>query len=481
MMFEVQKQIKRKKILVIGDVMLDEYYIGTIKRISPEAPVPVFLEEDKKYSLGGAANVAVNMAVNNMDVSVLAIIGADDKGRKLKELFKENGIKSDMLLECVRPTSTKCRLLAGNNQQVIRIDTEDSTDIEEETEKRLFSLVESCISDFQIVVLSDYLKGVLSYNFTRELINLCNSRDIKTLVDVKDSRAEKYKGAYLLKPNKKELGMMSDLSISTEKELLNAARQLRKNCDSEYVLTTCGAEGMVLVDAYDGYQKLSTTSHEVFDVTGAGDTVIAYLAMCIANDIDIFESVRISNIAAGIQVSKVGTSTVMLEEVDWFKKNSRKSETKNKLIKPSDLHIIREKCKNKKIVFTNGCFDILHIGHARYLKEASELGDILIIGLNSDDSVRRLKGENRPINTESERSEFLSYFNFVDYIVIFEDDTPYNLIKDCKPNVLVKGGDYDESNVAGASFVKKIGGEVVIIPLVEGKSTTGIINKLIGI
>lgn len=469
-------RIKAQKILVIGDVMLDEYYFGSVSRISPEAPVPVFLKKGHEYRPGGAANVAVNMAVNGMDVTLISVIGEDGNGAILEGLLERHGIPSGHLVRTGRPTSTKCRLLAGGSQQVLRVDEEDSSEIDVAIQDTLLEKLDATIRGHGIAVISDYLKGVLTFEATRQIIDTCNGHGVRVLADVKDRRAEKYAGAYLIKPNRKELALLTGMSVSTGEEVASAAGRLRGLCGSSYVLATCGADGMVLVDRAGGSHRLGTASREVFDVTGAGDTVIAYLAMCLANGVDILDAVKVSNIAAGIQVSKVGTSPVLLSEAGSY--GAGAGTEHGKRIGLDGLRSLRESNPEKRIVFTNGCFDILHIGHLRYLEQASRLGDILVVGLNSDRSVCGLKGSGRPVNPEGDRLEMLSYLDFIDYIAVFDDPTPYAVIGACGPDVLVKGGDYAPEDVVGKDIVESRGGEVVILPLVEGKSTTGIISRI---
>lgn len=473
---KLQDLIKKKKILVVGDVMLDEYYKGAVNRISPEAPVPVFLEKEREYRLGGAANVAVNLAVNGMETFVLSVIGKDVNGAKVESLFYKNMIRTDFLLKIDKPTSTKSRLLAGNNQQVLRIDYEDDSEISADVVKSLIDLIKTTIADFDCVIISDYRKGMLTAGLTHEIISLCNHFGIKVFVDVKDKMYEKYKNAFMIKPNRKELSMLTGMAVDSMEDIIFASEKLCKECSCDYVLTTCGGDGMVLVNRDKRLMRLETTSHEVFDVTGAGDTVIAYLAMCIANQFSIEEAMRHSNVAAGIQVSKVGTSSVLLTEIDSY--NSLSYCKKSKIIQKTDLETIRKTYKNQKIVFTNGCFDILHIGHLRYLREAAGLGDVLIVGVNSDASVRRLKGSGRPVNHEADRIEMLSNYDFIDYICLFDEDTPYHLIRACMPDILVKGGDYKPEQVVGRDVVEERGGKLVIIPLVRGKSTTKIVERI---
>lgn len=476
---QFQKQIRTRNILVVGDVMLDQYYQGKVGRISPEAPVPVFLKQKTSFRLGGAANVAMNLAVNNQNVKLLSIIGHDQNGRNFEKLCNDVNINTEFLVKTERPTCTKTRLLAGNNQQVIRIDEEIAEDVSKDIETKLEKQLLRCLDGTDLVIISDYLKGVLTDSFTQTVICGSNSRGIKVLVDVKDPNAKKYKGAYVIKPNTKELHSLTGLSTDGLDDVKVASNDLLQKCDSDYVLTTCGSKGMVLVGKDNTYRELSTTAQEVFDVTGAGDTVIAYLGMCLANGFSIEDSMDISNFAAGIQVSKVGTSPVFLSEVEHvLKEKNEVRANAYKIVDFNDLKEIRKINKDKKLVFTNGCFDILHAGHVRYLKEAADLGDLLVLGLNSDDSVKRLKGESRPINNQEDRAEVLASLQCVDYVVIFEEDTPYNVIKECQPDILAKGGDYKPDEVVGKDIVEARGGKVVLLPFVKGRSTTSVISKI---
>lgn len=476
---ELWKNIKEKSILVVGDIILDQYMVGITNRISPEAPVPVFLKKKTTARLGGAANVAVNLVVNRQKVSILSIIGNDSHGKTLLRLLESYNIDTGLLLKTERPTSTKTRLVAGNNQQVLRVDEEVSNEISEETETQLINILKRSIDKFDVLLISDYMKGVLTYSFTKKIIEIANSRNIKVLIDAKDAKAIKYRNSYLIKPNQKELEILSGLPAKTVEQIAEASKYVLNKCKCEYVLTTCGADGMILVDKSEKIEQLRTTVQEVYDVTGAGDTVIAYLALCVASGFSMKDAMIISNFAAGIQVSKLGTSSVYLDEVDYaIKKGTKGQAYSGKLIEMEFLSALRQQNLHKKIVFTNGCFDIVHAGHVRYLNEASKLGDILVVGLNSDASVKRLKGMHRPVNTQMDRVEVLSGLDAVDYIVIFEEDTPYKTILQCQPDILVKGGDYTTDKVVGKDLVESRGGRIVLIPFVEGKSTTDLIARV---
>lgn len=480
LIMKILKKFQKNKILVIGDVMLDEYQYGTVKRISPEAPVPVFLMDGTEYKLGGAANVALNMAVNDQHVSIMSVTGDDSGGQVLRRLLREHGIDDSFLLTDIeRPTSRKSRLLAENNQQVLRIDHENTISIKQEISEKLLQLLRKYIDNFDIIVLSDYMKGLLNVEFTKKVIEIAAEKNIKILSDVKDCRFEKYKNSFIVKPNIKELNMLTLMPVETEDEIKKASEFLRIKCNSDYVLTTCGSRGMVLVGRNGEYHKVNTTAQDVYDVTGAGDTVIAFLAMSLASGADIIQSMILANDAAGVQVSKVGTSSVRLEEIYSFQKNNiTNGNPVNKRMEKNELRQFRTYFKEKKIVFTNGCFDILHIGHLRFLKEAASLGDIFIVGLNSDQSIRRIKGEGRPINCEKDRLEMLEFLDFIDGIVVFDEDTPVEVIEECQPDILVKGGDYKLKDIVGRSVVEARGGKVCTIPYIEGKSTTEIISKI---
>lgn len=470
-------QIKKKSILVIGDVMLDSYFEGDIKRISPEAPVPVFRKKSERNVLGGAANVAANLIAAHQNVSMMSIIGNDETGKKLLGYFNEKGINTDFIEIQNRNTTIKTRFLASNNQQVLRLDLEDTDPISAKVCNDMLNKLESEIDNFQLILISDYLKGLLTPQFTQGVLKMAKKHNIPAIIDVKDPHIEKYHGAFLLKPNLKEIRDLTGMPARSDDEIIEAAETLCKRCDCQYVLCTCGAKGMVLVGKDTEPFFIASEGKEVFDVSGAGDTTIAYLATAMANGLEMHDAVTLANYAAGIQVGKLGTSSVYLHEVR-ASLSGKNNGTTLKLLQPEDIEIFRTVNKDKKIVFTNGCFDILHVGHKRYLQAAAECGDILVVGVNSDDSVRRLKGPERPINGEQDRAEMLSAMGFIDYVAIFTEDTPYNLIKKIQPDVLVKGGDYKPEEVVGRDIVEARGGKLVLIDFVDGKSTTNIINKI---
>lgn len=468
------EDIKQKNILVVGEVMLDIYFYGTVDRISPEAPVPVLKKISEKYVLGGAGNVASNLAVANQNVYIMSFLGNDDSGEKVIEILRNKNINCDLIVKTDYKTITKTRFLANNNQQLMRLDVEDSYDVKNDIyDEMIYSLLK-IINSIDIIIVSDYMKGFLTEYFLQKLITLANTNNkkvLKVLIDVKDKNINKYKNAYLLKPNLKELTDMVGKKCDTLEDTINNSKELLVKSNAKYVLTTCGKYGMVLV-SNDKHIIFNSNAKEVYDVTGAGDTAIAYLTLLLANGIDIETAVHIANVAAGIQVGKVGTSDVSLIEV------FDNLYDENKIWSIDNICELKNAISNKKIVFTNGCFDVLHIGHISYLKKAKELGDILIVGLNSDASVKKLKGENRPINNQHDRAKMLLSLKFVDYVVIFNEDTPLEIIKKIKPNILVKGEDYKNKLVVGKDFVESYGGKCMLLPFVSGFSTTNILSKI---
>ena len=475
-------KINRKNFLVIGDLMLDVYDEGSVSRVSPEAPVPVFLKKSRRYVLGGAANVVANIRAAQQKVSVCSITGDDSAADMIAHELTNLGVDNQYILRCDdRCTTTKTRIVAQNNQQLVRLDNETTKEITPEQVDSLISLVKDKIDSFNLVIMSDYKKGLLTPYLCQKLITLANEHCIKVLIDVKDKNLEKYSGAYLLKPNKLELGTLSGVSIKDKESIHAASKILVEKTGCEYVLTTLGGEGMYLYGKDGSTYMEEAEKREVYDVSGAGDTAISYLAVGMASGTNIQESIHLANVAAGIKVTKLGTTPVQLRDVlnDMaHPKNKREDSFTHKIVSWEDLDLIKKAHEGHRIVFTNGCFDIIHMGHVTYLNKAANLGDLLIVGLNSDASVKRLKGDSRPINGEQDRAGVLAALHSVDFVVVFEEDTPEKLIEAITPNVLVKGGDYVGNTIVGADYVRHNGGVVVTIPLVEGKSTTSIVNKM---
>ena len=478
-----EKKLRRKKILVAGDAMLDRYRFGKIERISPEAPVPVFLETgNERKSPGGAANVAVNIAAAGVETEFCTIIGADENGGRLNDCLTLSGVGTKyVVMSPERDTCVKLRYIGPGNQQILRVDDEDTSDVPYRLMEKTFQEIEKDIHEYSVFVISDYCKGFLTEDITQRLICLANDHDVPVLVDVKDRNISKYRNAMLLKPNRKELGMLTGSQTGTREDVICAAMCLCRDTSCKYVLATLGSEGMVLADSSGLIQEVKSTASEVYDVTGAGDTSIAYLAVELAKGKDIVDAMTVANYAAGVQVSKVGTSIVYPDEVITAMREDGNPEI-GKVLNPYEKEglspLKRKKAAGKKVVFTNGCFDILHAGHVSYLRSAKKMGDILVVGVNSDESIKRLKGQDRPLNSLTDRMLVLSSLGVVDYIIPFEEDTPLELIKDILPDILVKGGDYQVENIVGADVVLQNGGEVSVLPFMEGRSTTALIHKI---
>lgn len=466
--------------LVLGDLMLDEYLWGKTERISPEAPVQVVdvLREDLR--LGGAGNVANNLLALGCQVTMASVIGEDENGWNLLKAFNRLGIVTDGILqEPGRRTGRKTRVLASN-QQIVRIDRESREPLSIPFEKRLSDWLQLHLAGFDVVLISDYLKGVLTQQVLRTVITAAQQRRIPVLVDPKGNDYRKYRGATCLTPNRKEAEAASGIPIRCQATLQEAANALMAMVELDNLLITRSEEGMSLFSGNGETVHIPTVAREVFDVTGAGDTVLALLACGVAGGLSLAESARLANIAAGIAVAKLGTSTVTPSEIiDAVAASHRDSDSK---IKNRDVLaeiIEQERTKGRQVVFTNGCFDLLHAGHVKYLQAARRLGDVLILGLNSDASVQRLKGPKRPLIGEEERAHILAALDCIDYVCLFDEDTPLELITALRPHVLVKGGDYTPDGVVGKDLVESYGGRVELIPFVDGKSTTNIIEKVL--
>jgi D-beta-D-heptose 7-phosphate kinase/D-beta-D-heptose 1-phosphate adenosyltransferase len=470
------------KVLVIGDLMIDEYVWGHVNRISPEAPVQVVEAEREEYTLGGAGNVVKNLVSLEARVFVSSVVDPGDTGRLIRSSLRELAVDcSGMFEESSKISSRKTRILSlETNQQILRIDHESIHPLSRESEKRMIDYIEGRIESFGAVVISDYLKGVLSDNLVRHIIVRAKEKEVPVVVDPKGSTYDKYRNATLITPNRKEVETVLNTRIDGSDTLERAGRNLLKKLGTEAVLITLGKDGMALFRKGKKSVHVTARKKEVFDVTGAGDTVISLIGLGIASGLDLMKSIEIANIAAGIVVGKIGTATVTRQEIiDELLQHTVYAS--NKIVELDTLvKLVEDRRKRGRIiVFTNGCFDILHIGHTSFLQQARQRGDLLIVGLNSDDSVRRLKGPHRPIVPMKERAAILSSLAGVDYITVFDEDTPVRLIRTLKPDVLVKGDDYKIEEVVGKDIVESYGGRVELIKLVRGVSTTSIIERIV--
>ena len=481
-LIETARQLadSNKSILVIGDVMLDRYLTGNVNRISPEAPVPVVLLKQSEDRAGGAANVAANLTGLGLPTQIIGCIGDDITGAILQKIIGESGVGVDnILVSKSRPTVSKTRVMSGN-QQIVRIDDESSTVFSADENSQLLAKVTKALQAHPaMVILSDYAKGVLNESACKTIIEHCKKLNIPVIADPKGRDYSKYKGATTLTPNKKEAAEACGVDINETDALLKAAEQLKNQLDLDYLAVTRGEEGISLIDDKQ-IQHIPATAKKVFDVSGAGDTVIATLAAGLVHGLNPHDALQLANIAAGIVVGKVGTVPVSQAEL---LKVLISEDGQSQVDKICDRQKLAElvshwKESHQKIVFTNGCFDLLHAGHVTYLEAAKKTGDKLILGLNTDRSVSALKGPTRPVVHEGDRARVLAALASVDAVILFDEDTPLLLIDLIRPDVIVKGDDYTEEQVVGGTEVKSWGGSVQLIPLVQGRSTSNIIKKL---
>ncbi|MRJ06210.1 MAG: D-glycero-beta-D-manno-heptose 1-phosphate adenylyltransferase [Epsilonproteobacteria bacterium] len=455
---------------VIGDFMIDHYIFGKSSRISPEAPVPVVNLQREEDRPGGAGNVVKNLLSLGAKPVPIGVVGEGEYSRLVQLLpgVETAGLFSDP----TRPTPIKTRIIAGTHQMV-RVDRETTAPISPEMERKILKFLEERSGKWKLLLLSDYGKGVLTPRLTSAIIKFANRHQIRTIIDPKRDYF-KYRNGWLLKPNRKELGEAVGMEIKTDADLQKAGWRLKEELNLDYLLVTLSEEGMALFG--EEFLKIPTLAREVYDVTGAGDSVLAGLGYSLIRGAPLEEAIHFANSTAAVAISRVGTTPVKLSEVLEFQKRLDNS-VDYKIVGEKEIGKIVEELKEegKKIVFTNGCFDILHYGHIRYLQKAKKLGDVLIVGLNSDESVKRLKGEKRPINPQYQRAYLLASLEVVDFVVIFEEDTPEQLIKIVTPDILVKGGDYRNKKIVGADIAK----EVKLIEFVEGESTTSIITRIL--
>ena len=457
-------------IAVIGDFMIDHYLWGRSERISPEAPVPVVEIEKEEDRLGGAGNVVNNLLAFGKKILVSSVVGSN--AQRLLNLLKEKEVDtSGIFIDKNRQTTIKSRVIASNHQ-VIRYDKETIEPISNDFENKILRYLKEHLNKIEIILLSDYDKGVLTPKLTQEIIKLANQYNKKLIIDPKRDFS-KYKNAWMIKPNKNELSLATKIEIKTEKDLIKAGWMLKKELNLKYLLVTLGKDGMALFG--DKFIKIPTVAKEVYDVTGAGDTVLAALGYFLSKNDDLIEAMHFASAAAAVVVGKVGSAVATISEIEEIR-NKIDNNVDYKIVDFEKIEqIIKDlKIQNKKIIFTNGCFDILHIGHVKYLQKAKALGDILIVGVNSNNSVKRLKGEDRPVNDEFDRAYLLASLEVVDYVVIFDEDTPYELIKIIRPDILVKGKDYEDKEIVGSDIAK----EVILIDFIKGKSTTKIIERI---
>ena len=470
------------KVLCVGDVMLDYFIYGDIERISPEAPVPVVRVQHEECMLGGAGNVARNLAALGIPVSLVTLTGDDDAGERVRALLAGlPNCRAAVVADPTRRTSTKTRYLA-QNQQILRVDSESTNPAGAPQLARLLDSFHELVLNTDVVILSDYGKGVLSGEGAQQFIRAAQAAGKPVVVDPKGRDYRRYAGATIVKPNRRELAEATRTAISDDASVERVARHLMTETSLGAVLVTLGPAGMLLVSAGQPARAYRSVAREVFDVSGAGDTVAAVLAAGMGSGLALEDAAAVANVAAGLVVAKIGTAVVTQEQLirELETHHPAAADTKVMTLEDAVPQARRWHRQGLRIGFTNGCFDLLHAGHIALLREARKHCDRLILGINSDGSVARLKGPGRPAQDEQSRALILASLSPVDLVLVFEEDTPERLIRELRPDVLVKGADYRPDQVVGADLVASWGGELVLVDLLPGHSTTGTLRRLAG-
>jgi len=479
----ILESLGRPRILVVGDMMLDRYVWGDVDRISPEAPIQVLNVTNEESKLGGAASVVNNLFVLGAEVLSCGVVGDDPPGGAFRRMLREMGLDdSGIFVLPGRKTTVKTRMIA-HKQQVLRVDHEDTEELPEKTVAKVAAFVEKHVRGTDLIILSDYGKGLVTAGLVARIARAAKGAHVRVLADTaKQPDFSRYRGLTAITPNRSESELATGLRISTIDEARAAARKLLADLELDAVVMTLDRDGIALLERPGKFTHVPTRPRAVYDVTGAGDMVISVLGMVLSAGHGYVEAAKLANVAAGIEVMRVGVQPLSRDEIIRAIRHEHaiaadKMKTREELLGILDEH----RRRRERIVFTNGCFDILHLGHAKYLEFARGLGDVLVVGVNSDRSVRKIKGPYRPICPENERAQMLAALGDVSYVVLFDEPTPETLIRQVRPDVLVKGEDWKEKGVVGSEFVKSSGGEVVLAPLVKGKSTTDIIRRVLEI
>jgi D-beta-D-heptose 7-phosphate kinase/D-beta-D-heptose 1-phosphate adenosyltransferase len=472
-------QARRPKILVVGDIICDVYLHGTVNRISQEAPVPIFECGERRPVLGGAANVAANLQAFGCEIYLVGVVGTDPTAQEVRTLLEKQGIAATWLVaDPLRPTTEKTRLVAP--QQMLRLDREVRRPLDAEAWRSVVHHACAVLPDVDGVICSDYHKGVCIPEVLKQVLGRARDLGRPVVVDPKARDVAHYRGATVLTPNRLEAERASGRSLHDAAEVEAVGRWWCEQSQADAVLITRGPEGMSLISSTQSPLHILPNAREVYDVTGAGDTVIATFTMAMLSGLDFADAAMLANTAAGVVVGKMGTAVVTPAELRLACALESAPELRKVLTRDELVRAVRQRRQSgERVVFTNGCFDLLHVGHMRYLQQARALGDCLVLGLNDDASVRRLKGDKRPLIPHTERASVLAALACVDYVTIFSEDTPLELIASVRPDVLVKGGDYTPDTVVGRDAVEAYGGEVVLVPFVEGISTTNIIDSVL--
>ncbi len=480
---EVLASLAAPRVVVVGDLLLDRYVTGAVMRISPEAPIPVLRVERDETRLGGAGSVANNLAVLGAKVVLVGVLGDDEAVRVARDRAAAAGIRLAAPAAAGRPTSLKTRHLARSHsipQQVLRVDSEVTEPISGALEREVLAALEAELAGADAAFVSDYAKGCLTDAILARLFAWGRETSRPVVVDPKGEEFARYRGATCVTPNREEARLATGIRIASLADAERAADRLLADLDLRFALITLDRDGMFLKDRSGAAEHFPTTPREVFDVTGAGDMVLSVLGLVLAGGGTPAEAADLANVAAGLEVERVGVVPITREEIAARLNGSRGPRPGTKIVPRAEAAALaaRLRATGRRVVFTNGCFDVLHAGHVRYLRSARALGDVLIVGLNSDAGVRRLKGEGRPVNPFADRAEVLAALEAVDHVVEFAEDVPTRLIEEVIPDFLVKGEDWRDKGVEGREFVEEHGGKVILTPLVEGRSTTSMIERI---
>jgi D-beta-D-heptose 7-phosphate kinase/D-beta-D-heptose 1-phosphate adenosyltransferase len=490
-LIELVQQLGHPRVLVVGDVMLDRYVWGNAERISQEAPVILLRADSREERLGGASSVATMLQALGAKTSLVGIVGRDGDGLRARQILVDLGIDAEgVITDSERPTTVKERYIgraqARHPQQMIRVDYESREPVPQTVERELAGILGSKLRQADIVLISDYDKGVCSPGLLSKAIGGAKARGIKAIADpTRGGDYTKYRGCSSMTPNRLEAGLAVNRTIATTQQALEAAAELRDRFELEAGIVTLDKDGMAFSHRNGRAEIFATRPRQVYDITGAGDMVMATLGLALAAGVDYEQAIRLANVAGGLEVEKIGVATVSREEIladllhAPFRVNERTPGAAKVLGLPSLLvELDRRRKSGLKVAFTNGCFDVLHAGHVQYLAEARKQADCLVVGTNSDASVSRLKGPSRPLNPVEARALVLAGLQDVDFVTIFPDATPRSLIEAIRPDVLVKGSDYRKSEVVGADFVESYGGRVHLAELRHGFSTTELIERM---
>jgi D-beta-D-heptose 7-phosphate kinase/D-beta-D-heptose 1-phosphate adenosyltransferase len=474
------EQFENARVLVIGDLILDNFIYGEVTRVSPEAPVPILHISREAQMLGGAGNVVRNVTALGGKCTFISVVGNDAPGQSLIRMIGEDKeIEAYVHQEKERITTLKSRYVAGN-QQLLRADNETKKSITTTSEKQIISFIKSAVKNVDVVLLSDYAKGVLTDKIITSTIALAKKEGKTVIVDPKRHDFSVYAGADIITPNTLELEAATGLPTDTNEALEKAAKKLQKAHAFGTILVTRSKKGMAIVPSEGKPQFFAAAAKEVFDVSGAGDTVLATLGIALASGLPLTDSVFLANVAGGIVVGRIGTTEVFRTDLKTALLTHELATSTRKILPQHNAlqHIAHWRDGGKKVGFTNGCFDLIHPGHVSLMEQAKAQCDRLVVGLNSDDSVKRLKGDTRPVQNEMSRAMVLASLEAVDMVVIFREDTPIKLIEAITPDVLVKGKDYTVDTVVGSEYVLKNGGEIFLADISEGQSTSNLVEKI---